>query len=207
MSRSIRRARWTRRARWAALPVAVIASGALISTASYSAFSAVTANPTSNWSTGSVQLVDDDSDAALFTASNLVPGDTGTKCITVTSKGSAPSTVRLYGTGATTTNQLSSYLDLVVTQGTGGSSASCTGFTPSTSADGTRDESQVFSGTLADFGAQRTGYATGAATFAPTGTAPESRTFKFTYSLRSTTPNTSQDSKAAVAFTWEAQTR
>lgn len=201
MSRSISRARWTRRARWAAVPVAVIASGAIISTASYSAFSATTSNPTSNWSTGTVQLTDDDADVALFSASNLVPGDSGTKCITVTSKGSAPSAVRLYGTSATTTNSLSSYLDLTVQQGTGGSSASCDSFTPSS------QNAQVFSGTLADFASQRTGYANGAPTWSPTGTTTESRSFKFTYTLNQSTPNSGQDSRAAIAFTWEAQTR
>lgn len=200
MSRSISRARWTRRARWAAVPVAVIASGAIISTASYSAFSATTSNPTSNWSTGTVQLTDDDADVALFSASNLVPGDSGTKCITVTSKGSAPSAVRLYGTSATTTNSLSSYLDLTVQQGTGGSSASCDSFTPSS------QNAQVFSGTLADFASQRTGYANGAPTWSPAGTTTESRSFKFTYTLNQSTPNSGQDSRAAIAFTWEAQT-
>lgn len=201
MSRSISRARWTRRARWAAVPVAVIASGAIISTASYSAFSATTSNPTSNWSTGTVQLTDDDADVALFSASNLVPGDSGTKCITVTSKGSAPSAVRLYGTSATTTNSLSSYLDLSIQQGTGGSSSSCDSFTPSS------QNAQVYSGTLADFASQRTGYANGAPTWSPAGTTTESRSFKFTYTLNQSTPNSGQDSRAAIAFTWEAQTR
>jgi hypothetical protein len=201
MSRSISRARWTRRARWASVPVAVIASGAIISTASYAAFSATTSNPTSNWSTGTVQLTDDDSDVALFSASDLVPGDTGTTCITVTSQGSTPSTVRLYGTSATTTNSLSSYLDLAIEQGTGGSSASCDSFTPA------GQDSQVFSGTLADFASQRTGYANGAPTWSPTGTTAESRSFRFTYTLDESTPNSGQDSRAAIAFTWEAQTR
>ena len=201
MSRSISRARWTRRARWAAVPVAVIASGAIISTASYSAFSATTSNPTSNWSTGTVQLTDDDSDVALFSASGLMPGDTGTRCITVTSTGSLPSSVRLYGTAATTTNSLSSFLDLTIQQGSGASSASCDGFTPASQG------AQVFSGTLADFASQRTGYATGAPTWSPDGTAAESHSFKFTYALSQSTPNTGQDSRAAIAFTWEAQTR
>jgi Tfp pilus assembly protein PilW len=201
MSRSISRARWTRRARWAAVPVAVIASGAIISTASYSAFSATTSHPTSNWSTGTVQLTDDDSDVALFSASNLMPGDAGTKCVTVTSTGSLPSAVRLYGTAATTTNSLSSYLDLTIQQGSGASSASCDGFTPASQG------AQVFSGTLADFASQRTGYANGAPTWSPTGTTAEARSFKFSYSLSQSTPNTGQDSRAAIAFTWEAQTR
>lgn len=201
MSRSISRARWTRRARWAAVPVAVIASGAIISTASYSAFSATTSNPTSNWSTGTVQLTDDDSGVALFSASNLMPGDTGTKCITVTSTGSLPAAVRLYGTAATTTNSLSSYLDLTIRQGSGASSASCDGFTPA------NQGAQVFSGTLADFASQRTGYANGVPTWSPAGTTAESRSFEFSYSLSSSTPNTGQDSRAAIAFTWEAQTR
>src|SRR4051794_4529260 len=71
----------------AAVPAAVLASGALVWQSSYSAFSATTSNPTNNWTAGTVALADDDSNTALFTATNLKPGSTGTKCIAVTSTG------------------------------------------------------------------------------------------------------------------------
>ena len=88
----------------AAIPAAVLASGAMVWQSSYSAFSATSASPTNNWSAGTVALSDDDSNTALFTATNLKPGATGVKCIAVTSTGSLASTVKLYGTSYNTTN-------------------------------------------------------------------------------------------------------
>ena len=82
----------------AAIPMAVLASGGMVWQSSYSAFSATTVSPTSNWTAGTVALSDDDNNTALFTATNLKPGATGTKCIAVTSTGSLASTVKLYGT-------------------------------------------------------------------------------------------------------------
>lgn len=188
-------------AHWLAVPLAIVLSGATIGTASYAAFSASTTNPTSNWNAGTVALSDDDSATALFTATNLQPGSTGTRCIAVTSSGTLPSTVRLYGTGATTTNSLSSHITLAVTQGTGGSFAGgCAGFTPLPSG------SSVYSGSLANFGATATGYASGLGNWAPTGGAPETRVFRFVYTVDAGAPNTTQGGTAALGFTWEAQT-
>jgi hypothetical protein len=108
--------------------------------------------------------------------------------------------VRLYGTGATTTNALSSHITVTITQGTGGSFAGgCGGFTPLASG------SAVYTGSLADFGTTATSYATGLGTWAPTGSAPETRVFRFVYTLDAGAPNTTQGGTAALGFTWEAQ--
>jgi hypothetical protein len=190
------------RSRWAVLVAGLaglVVSGGLVWQASYSAFSATSTNPTSNWSSGTVALSDDDANTALFTASNLKPGATGTKCIAVTSTGSLPSTVKLYGTGAATTNALSTYINLTITQGTGGAFGSCTGFTPL----GTG--SSVFSGTLAGFASSSTGFANGLGTWAPTGSGSETRVFQLVYTLDPAVPNSSQAGTAALGFTWEAQ--
>ena len=191
------------RSRWAVV-VAILGglavSGGLVWQASYSAFSATTSNPTNNWASGTVALSDDDSNTALFTASALKPGSTGTKCIAVTSSGTLASTVKLYGTGAATTNGLSTYVNLTITQGTGGTFANaCSGFTPL----GTG--SSVFSGTLAGFATTATAFASGLGTWAPTGTAPETRVFQFVYTLDAAAPNSAQGGTAALGFTWEAQ--
>lgn len=200
MTATHRRRRAGRIANWLAVPLAILLSGATIGTASYAAFSASTSSPTSNWATGTVALSDDDSSTALFTASNLAPGATGTRCIAVTSTGSLASIVRLYGTGATTTNALSTYVNLTVTQGTGGTFAGgCAGFTPLVSG------SSVYTGTLANFGTTATNYATGLGSWAPTGTASETRVFQFAYTVSSSAPNTTQGGTAAIGFTWEAQ--
>lgn len=177
----------------------VAVSAAVVWHASYAAFSATTDNPTSNWSAGTVALSDDDSGSAMFTVANLKPAATGTHCIAVTSTGSLPAAVKLYGTGAATTNALSSYITLTVTQGSGGSFGSCTGFTPLGSGAG------VYSGTLAGFGAAATNYATGLGSWAPTGTGAETRTFQFSYTVDPAIPNTAQGGTAALGLTWEAQ--
>jgi len=197
MSRVTPRA--ARLAAWITIPAALVASGVVVSTASYSAFSATTVNPTSNWTAGNVALTDDDNNTALFNATGLKPGSTGVNCITVTSTGSLPSTVKLYGTNASTTNALASNINLTVEQGTGGGFGSCTGFTPATTS-GT-----LYSGTVAGFGTASTNFATGVGTWAPTGSGSESRVYRFTYTLSSTAPNTVQGGTAALGFTWEAQ--
>jgi hypothetical protein len=200
VSTHARRRRTTRIAHWLAVPVAILLSGATIGTASYAAFSATTTSPTSNWAAGNVALSDDDAATALFTATNLEPGSTDARCIAVTSTGSLASEVRLYGTGAATTNDLSTHITLTVIQGTGGSFAGgCAGFTPLPSG------ASVYSGSLADFGTTATGYATGLGTWAPTGLAPETRVFQISYTLDAGAPDTTQSGTAALGFTWEAQ--
>lgn len=186
-------------AKLAVVPVALVASGLVVSQASYSAYSASTSNPTNNWTAGTVALSDDDSSTAMFSATNLKPGSTGEKCIVVTSTGSLPSVVKLYGTSSATTKGLASQLNLTVTQGTGGSFGSCTGFTALSSG------SAVYSGTVAGFGSAATSYATGVGSWSPTGSASESRTFKVSYSLADNAPDSTQGGTAALGFTWEAQ--
>ena len=187
-------------AKWSSVPAALVLSSALVWHASYSAFSATTDNPASNWSAGSVALSDDDSNTALFSATNLKPGSTGTKCIAVSSTGSLPASVKLYGTSPATTLALSSYLDLVVDEGTGGTFAgsgptSCTGFTSA---------SNAYTGTLAAFGTGKTNFASGVGTWAPAAGA-QTRTYRFTYTVNGSVPNSAQGGTAAIGFTWEAQ--
>lgn len=174
-------------------------SGALVWNASYSAFSAQTANPSSNWSAGTVGLADDDTNTALFSATNLTPGSTGTKCIAVTSTGSAASAVKLYGTTPSTTKDLASNISLTITQGTGGGFGDCKGFTALTTG------SSVYTGTVAGLGSSATNYATGLGDWKPTGTASETRVYQVTYTLNSNTPNTAQGGTASLGLTWEAQ--
>ena len=186
-----------------AVPVALAASGLVVAQSSYSAYSATTVNPTSNWATGTVALSDDDSNTAAFTATNLKPGSTGSRCIVVSSTGSLPSAVKLYGTGSATTKALASSINLSVTQGTGGSFGSCTGYSPLTTG------SSVYSGTLADFAANATSFSTGVGSWATTGSGtvanPETRTYQLTYSVRTEATNDTQGGTAALGFTWEAQ--
>lgn len=180
----------------AAIPAAVLASGGMVWASSYSAFSATTVNPTNNWTSGTVALADDDSNTAMFNATNLKPGATGTKCIAVTSTGSLASTVKLYGTTYSTTNALAASLNLKVEEGTGATTASCAGFTGG---------STLYDGAMSTFGTTKTGFASGVGTWAPTGTGSETKSYRITYTLSSTTPDSAQGGAAALGFTWESQ--
>lgn len=193
--------RTARLAAWIAIPAALIASGAVVSTASYSAFSATTVNPTSNWSAGSVALTDDDNNTALFNATGLKPGSTGANCITVTSTGTLASTVKLYATNPQTTNALASNIAVTIEQGTGGGFGSCTGFTPAA----TNGTITPANSTLASFGSSATNFATGLGTWAPTGSGSESRVYRVSYTVSSTAPNSVQGGTASLGLTWEAQ--
>jgi hypothetical protein len=177
----------------AAVALALVLAAAFVWRSAYAGFTDSTPTYTTTWSTGTVVLTDDDAGAALFTAAGLKPGAAQTRCVTVTSTGSAPAAVRLYGTGRSTSRSLSSYLTLTVTAGSGGSAASCAGFTPAAA---------LYSGALAGFPA---GYGTGLGSWTTTGTAPEAITYQFTYVLSATAPATAQGGSAAIAFTWEAQ--
>lgn len=179
--------------------LAVLASTPLLWGTAWAAFSAGTANPGNDWSAGTVTLSDDDSEAALFSASGLVPGASGVKCVEVTYEGSLPAAVKLYAAGYTPSNALGAYLNLTVEEGSGGSFAgsgpgSCPDFTASAT---------LYSGTLDHFAATRTGHASGVGSFAPTG-AGQARVFRFSYQLDRAAPESTRSGTAAVAFTWEA---
>ncbi|MBD8729144.1 hypothetical protein [Frigoribacterium sp. CFBP 13707] len=201
--------RLARLAAWIAIPAALVASGLVVSQASYSAFSSTTANPTSNWTAGSVALTDDDggttadgsTGAAMFQATNLKPGSTGSKCIAVTSTGSLASAVKLYSSSYSTTKALGDNITLNITQGTGGGFGSCTGYTPAQGAAGA-----VYSGTVAGLSTAATNYGNGVGTWATVGgTTPEVRTYQVTYTVNSAATNAQQGGTAAIALTWEAQ--
>ncbi len=132
----------------------------------------------------------------MFTASGLKPGSTGTKCIAVTSTGTLPSAVKLYGTSYSTTNNLAGNVTLTVEEGTGATSSSCTGFVSGTT---------LYNGTMASFGTGKTSYATGVGSWTPTGSGSETKSYRVTYTLSSSTPDTAQGGTAALGFTWESQ--
>lgn len=176
-----------------AVLLGLLGSGVLVWQSSRAAFTATTSNDTNSWAAGTVSVSDDDSGSAMFTATGLAPGDTASRCVTVTYTGSLASSVKLYTTASSYSGTLGSYLSLVVEQGTGGSFADCAGFTSS---------STVYSGTLANFASSATGFGTGVGAFAPTG-AGQSSVYRFTYTLAD--DNAAQGTSGGIGFTWEAQ--
>ena len=145
------------------------------------------------WAAGAVTLGDDDNGTALFTATGLLPGSTGSNCIRVTYAGTVTSTVRLFATSVT--GSLAGDVDLVVEQGNGagntGGFGSCTGFS------GT----EIYSGTLAAF---PTAYGTGRGSFAPTANG-QYAVYRFTYTLNASAPTARQGTSAGAAFRWESR--
>jgi hypothetical protein len=114
----------------AATPVAVLVAGAMIWQSSYAAFSGTTRSSGNEWGTGSVTLTDDDSGASRFQIGSMTPGDSGTQCIKVTADASVAGTVKGYAVNPVTSPEgLEDHIDVVLKAGTGGSFASCDGFT------------------------------------------------------------------------------
>src|SRR5882724_4502815 len=162
------------------------------------------ARPASGRTAGNLVLTDDDgggaaSGTAMFSATGLVPGSTGTKCITVTYNGNVSAPVKLYA--ASPTGTLAQYLDFTVEIGTGGSFADCTGFT-SSGFIYSSTQPVASAGTLGDFITTRTSYANGVGSWTPTGSA-QSRTYRFIYTLQNN--SAAMNLSAGVTFTWEAQ--
>ncbi|QIK77038.1 hypothetical protein [Nocardioides piscis] len=113
-------------------PVALLATGALIFSSSYAAFTGQTRNSGNQWSTGSVNLTDDDGGSARFQVANMLPGSTDTKCIKVTANASVPSLVKGYAVNPVTSPQgLENRVKVTIEDGAGGTFADCTGFVAS----------------------------------------------------------------------------
>lgn len=168
-------------------------SGLVFQTSS-AAFSGTTATGASSIAAGTVSLSDDDSGSALFSLTNLKPGDANTKCIQLTYGGSLASAIKMYGVigGGTSLGQ---YINLTVTSGTPGAFADCSTFS------GT----QIYSGTLANFATTHTNWASGLSdgNWTP-GTNGQTRAYQFVVTLQDN--NSAQGlTSTGVTFTWEAQ--
>ena len=197
----------SRRAR-ARLATLVSATGALLLavTVVWQSASAGFTDPTppvrASFGTATISLTDDDAAVRLFTATGLKPGDTATRCIAVTSTSTLPVDVRLYVTGRSSTNQLSRWLTFSVRAGTGGSSSSCTGFTPSSTTPLWTGPLSSFPADSWDVGIQ--GWTTTNTTGAP---ATTGRTYQVVYTLDPSTPASVQSGTATATFVWESRKR
>ena len=137
----------TRKTLWSTLIVAVL--GGLAAFGAFSAFSDTTSNDNNQFATGSVEI-GNNAVSPLYSVSNATPLQTSPDhCIKITYTGSLPATVKVYRsafTGGSTPN-LSSYVTLNVTRGTG-DAENCSDFSGSTS---------VYSGLLSAFATDWTG--------------------------------------------------
>ncbi|HSN05715.1 MAG TPA: hypothetical protein VLV82_00075 [Candidatus Angelobacter sp.] len=215
MSRTTRR-----RTIRAVAPVAgLLAAGLLVWQGSYAAFSATTTNQADAWTTGSLVLANNGgvgtvysgSTAALFSLSNLRPGDSGARCITVDSGGSLAGTLKLYTGTVTNTNvanpssNLSSKLGLVVTAATLATGdtvdATCVAGSGTVAFPGVA--TAVYSGTLSGLG---TSYAASAgAGMSVAGGAGHRVAYRISWSVDPTVDNTYQSASTTADLVWELQ--
>jgi hypothetical protein len=185
-----------------ATPLALVASGALVWHSTYAAFTAQITNNASSWSAGTVILQGDDGSnsstaakgSAMFTATNMKPAATASKCLLVTYNGSITtlSAVKLYVKAADLTGSaaLQGQINLVIQEGTGGTASSCASFVST----GT-----IYTGTLSGMPAS---YAAGVGTWVPTA-AGQTKSYQITWTLNGLAPDTVQGTTAGAAFTWE----
>jgi hypothetical protein len=143
-----------------------------------------------SWSAGNVAIGSDANGSAVFSPTLLVPGDTGTACVTVSYSGNVHADVRLYAPSLA--GNLGTYLTLTVNEGTGASDAACTGFVAGTA---------LYSGTLAGLASSNGDYAHGLSTWSPVGAA--SRSYRFDWTLQDN--NAAQSQTATATFTWESR--
>lgn len=158
----------------------------MVSSVTGAAWTDTTRNDGNSWATGSVSLTDDDLAVAMFSVTGMVPGQTVTSDITVTNESTVPLDVRLYGANLTATTvdlaTLADWLNVSVGTTSGGS--------------------DVYSGTLADFG---TAFASGTPviSMAASGT----QNYFFSVTLDSLTPTGFQAATASMDFVWEGHTQ
>lgn len=198
----------TNRNRSTALAVAggIVVSGALVWHSSYAAFTDTTTNPGNSWTAGSVTLTDNKNGVALFTASGLVPGDTGNKCIQVTYSGDVAAEVKLYGVYTDTApidapdaTELAPYVEFAVEEGSG-TQEDCSDFVNTSTLYGTQPAFDPAK-TVADFATNVGSYATGLSSWAPSATA--TRTYKVSYQLKD--DDAAQGKSVKLNLVWEAQ--
>jgi hypothetical protein len=186
----------TRKALWSTLIVAVL--GGLAAFGAFSAFSDTTSNANNQFSTGSVSI-GNNAVSPLYDVSDGHPGTPSPDhCIKITYTGSLPASVELYRsgfTGGTTPTNLSSFITLNVTKGTG-SQENCSDFSGSTS---------VYSGLLSSFATDWTsGIALTNAGGSSTWAQNDAVTYKFSASVANDN-NALGLSTGTHSFIWEAR--
>jgi hypothetical protein len=186
-----------------AAPIAVLVAGVMVWQGSTAAFTATTRNAGNSWATGQVALTDDDAGRAGFTVENLVPGQTGQRCIVVTSNSTVAGEVRAYTQNLSgSAAGLEDRITLRVERGTGGSFNDCAGFAPVPGA--------LPAQSLSTLAQANRDYATGGAAWDTTGTPGESATYRGTWTFDTAGMTQSQidalqGSRVSVDLVWELQ--
>jgi hypothetical protein len=204
-----------------AAPIGLLTCCALVWQSSAAAFTATTDNPANAWTTGVVTMTSDRTSAALFTTKNpsgptldsdeelLVPGSSGSRCITVKYTGSVPTAdtgVRMYGKVTGGYDPLAAALEVTVEiSGPGATSSSnCAGFVAAPGSFTSRFKTfpANYTSGLRDLNA-----ADSVPDWRPSATTDLSRVYRISYSLPAATanPDDLQGKSVTMTFTWEAQ--
>ncbi len=185
-----------------AAPLAVLIAGGMVWQGSQAAFTASTRNSGSAWSTGNVVLTDDDLGAAAFTVENIVPGQTGQKCIVVKSQSNVPGEVRAYTQNLISSKGLENRIYFDLEQGTGGSFNDCDGFTPIANT--------VPELPISALASVNRDFATGGASWQTAGNPGETQSYRGTWRFDTTglsqdDVNALQGARVGIDLVWELQ--
>lgn len=186
--------RATRRGVVVSVAGALALAAALVWQSAYAGFTDSTTSLPVTVSSGTVNLTNNVEGYSTITLDDLRPGKGATQCVIVTSTGTEPAVVKLYGRNRTAAG-LTSYVNFVWASGTGGgANGDCTGFVASGSPQ---------SVSMASF---PTSYGSGYQTWTTAGgSAPETRTYRLSYSLADNPPTSIKGTSASITFVWEAQ--
>jgi hypothetical protein len=181
-------------------PVAILVAGLFVWQGSTAAFTASTRNSGNNWETGSVVLSDDDQGAAAFRVVGVVPGQTGSKCLVVSSQSNVRGEVRVY-LDTLGVQGLENNITVSLQIGHGGSFSDCAGFVPETTLPAL---------SLATINAGINNYATGVLPWDTAGTPGESKTYRATWAfdvagLTQAQIDALQGKSASADVVWELQ--
>ena len=158
------------------VPLATVAAASAVAVGSGATFTSATNNTLSAVTSGTLQQANSKADGAIFTLTNLKPGDTLNGTLTVTNTGTLPATFSL--TEATSTNAFSAgSLSLeIVNTGT---------------------NAVIYSG---PFGGLEDGVKNDLGTVQP----GVVNTYRFRVVLAATATNDDQGKKAEAAYTWDS---
>ncbi|WP_343320603.1 hypothetical protein AAFM46_16520 (plasmid) [Arthrobacter sp. TMP15] len=187
---------------FAAAPIAILIAGGMVWQGSQAAFTASTRNAGNSWAAGNVTLTDDDLGAAAFTVNQIVPGQTGQKCIVVTSNSNVPGVVKAYTQNLVSSKGLEAKIFFDLEQGTGGSFNDCTGFTPTAN-----DVPEL---PLSQLATVNRDFATGGAEWDTAGTPGETQSYRGTWRFDTTgmtqdQVNAMQGAVVSIDLVWELQ--
>jgi len=175
--------------------LATVLAAAGLTVASGADFTASSANPANTFSTGTLSMLNSANNAAIFTASNVRPGENTTGTVDIANTGSLSGAFTLTKSSLTDSdlaNPLSAKLNVVVDD--------CGAFSGSTAPTcGDSDDVNKYTGTLADMSTSGHGVSA-LGSFASN----DKHRYQFRVTLDTSAGNAYQGDSSTAAFTWNA---